>query len=97
MIFFLFFFIYASLIFHSYGTCQSKYLLPDLTLYIYNDDNEVTISQKNNGDHNATITLNGSQPTILDLLQRGNTTQNYTLSQNCITTGGCNVTVTQGN
>lgn len=69
----------------------------DLTLYIYNDDNEVTISQKNNGDHNATITLNGSQPTILDLLQRGNTTQNYTLSQNCITTGGCNVTVTQGN
>tara|TARA_B100000029_G_C17451429_1_gene915123 strand:- start:223 stop:1035 length:813 start_codon:yes stop_codon:yes gene_type:complete len=69
----------------------------ELTLYIYNDDNEVSISQKNNGEHNATITLNGSQPTILDLLQRGNTTQNYTLSQNCITTGGCNITVTQGN
>lgn len=69
----------------------------ELILYIYNDDNEVDITQKNNGAHNATITLNGSQPTILDLSQVGNTTQNYTLSQNCITTGGCNVTVTQGN
>ena len=69
----------------------------DLTLTIYNDDNEVTINQKNNGAHNATITLNGTQPTDLSLSQVGNTTQNYTLSQNCITSGGCSVTVTQGN
>jgi hypothetical protein len=69
----------------------------DLTLTIYNDDNEVTINQKNNGAHNATITLNGTQPTDLSLSQVGNTTQNYTLSQNCITAGGCSVSVTQGN
>ena len=69
----------------------------DLTLTIYNDDNEVTINQKNNGAHNATITITGSQPTDLSLSQVGNTTQNYSLSQNCITSGGCSISVSQGN
>tara|TARA_R100001198_G_C5216711_1_gene200214 strand:- start:82 stop:975 length:894 start_codon:yes stop_codon:yes gene_type:complete len=69
----------------------------DLDLRIYNDDNEVTITQKNNGAHNATITITGTYATDLSLSQVGNTTQNYTLSQNCITSGGCSVTVTQGN
>ena len=69
----------------------------DLSLIIYNDDNEVSVVQKNNGAHNATITITGSQPTDLSLSQVGNTTQSYTLSQNCITSGGCSVTVTQGN
>lgn len=69
----------------------------DLTLTIYNDDNEVTINQKNNGAHNATITLNGTYGTDLSLSQVGNTTQNYTLSQNCVTVGGCSVSVSQGN
>ena len=55
------------------------------------------VVQKNNGAHNATITITGSQPTDLSLSQVGNTTQSYTLSQNCITSGGCSVTVTQGN
>ena len=69
----------------------------DLTLTIYIDDNEVTINQKNNGAHNATITLNGTYGTDLSLSQVGNTTQNYTLSQNCVTVGGCSVSVSQGN
>ena len=69
----------------------------DFTMTIYNDDNEVSVVQKNNGAHNATVTLTGTQPTDLSLSQVGNTTQNYSLSQNCITSGGCSISVSQGN
>ncbi len=65
------------------------------TMTIHNDDNEVAVTQKNNGAHTATITLNGSQPTDLNLTQSGNSTQTYSLSQNCQTAGGCSVTVNQ--
>jgi len=70
-----------------------------LTLQINsgNDGNDVYINQRDNGAHTATITLSGTHPTDLDLLQRGNTNQSYTLTQNCLTTGGCSVSVTQGN
>ena len=68
-----------------------------LTLTIRNDSNDVYINQRDNGAHTATITLTGTHPTDLDLTQRGNTTQSYTLTQNCLTTGGCSVSVTQGN
>lgn len=69
----------------------------DLTLTINNDDNEASIVQKKAGAHNATITLSGTYGTNLNLTQTGDTTQTYTLTQNCITVGGCSVTVTQGN
>tara|TARA_R100001443_G_scaffold117431_1_gene142576 strand:- start:4589 stop:5404 length:816 start_codon:yes stop_codon:yes gene_type:complete len=69
-----------------------------LTLTIRNSDgNDVFANQRDNGAHTATISLLGTQPTNLDLLQRGNTTQSYSLTQNCITSGGCNISVTQGN
>ena len=68
-----------------------------LNLTIRNDSNDVFINQRDNGAHTATITLTGTQPTDLDLLQRGGTTQSYTLSQNCQTVGGCSISVTQGN
>lgn len=68
------------------------------TMTIRNSDgNEVNVTQKNNGAHTAVVDLLGSQPTNLALIQRGNTNQSYTLSQNCLTVGGCNITVTQGN
>ena len=57
--------------------------------------NEITAVQKNNGAHTATISLTGSQPTDLSLTQSGNQTQTYSLTQNCQTLGGCNVSVTQ--
>ena len=66
-----------------------------LTLTINNDDNDVFINQRDNGDHTATITLTGTNPTDLYLLQKGNTNQSYTLSQNCLTVGGCSISVTQ--
>ena len=64
-------------------------------LTINNDDNTVDYLQDGTGEHNATITITGSQPTTLNLSQHSNTTQNYTLSQNCVTSGGCTVNVTQ--
>ena len=66
-----------------------------LNLTIYNDWNEVDVVQKKNGAHSATITLRGLYPTDLFLTQTGNTTQTYNLSQNCVTAGGCSVSVTQ--
>lgn len=52
--------------------------------------------QKGDGAHTATINLYGSQPSDVTLLQQGGTNQSYTLTQTCVTTGGCSVSVTQG-
>ena len=68
-----------------------------LNLSIYSDWSEVDIIQKKNGAHSATILLQGTQPTDLFLTQTGDTTQTYNLTQNCVTSGGCSVSVTQGN
>ena len=66
------------------------------TMTIRNSDgNEVNVTQKNNGAHTAVVNLLGSQPTDLALIQSGDTNQSYTLSKNCVTIGGCNITVTQ--
>tara|TARA_B110000285_G_scaffold170173_1_gene190415 strand:- start:328 stop:1020 length:693 start_codon:yes stop_codon:yes gene_type:complete len=69
-----------------------------LHIHTYNDGNNITSRQIGNGaEHNASIVLNGSYPTSINLLQQGTTTQNYSISQNCQTSGGCSVGVTQGN
>ena len=68
----------------------------NLTLNIDNDSNDVTVKQLY-GTHTANVTLDGSDPTTLNLLQQGYTSQTYSLSQNCLTVGGCSVSVTQGN
>jgi len=68
-----------------------------LVLYTFNDDNNVSVTQRNTASHSATISLDGSYGTSLNLIQRGNTTQSYSLSQNCQTSGGCSVSVNQGN
>ncbi len=57
--------------------------------------NEVDVEQTGYATHNAVITLTGSQPTDLWLKQHGNTAQSYSLSQNCVTSGGCSISVTQ--
>ena len=57
----------------------------------------VSGEQRGDGAHSATINLYGSQSSAVTLLQQGGTNQSYTLSQTCVTAGGCSVTVTQGN
>ena len=66
----------------------------NLTLDINNDSNDVTVNQLY-GTHTANITLNGSDSTTLNLTQQGSGVMNYTLTQNCVTLGGCTITVTQ--
>jgi hypothetical protein len=64
-------------------------------LTIHNDDNTVDYLQDGNGAHTATIVLNGNYGTDLDLIQHTNTAQSYSLSQNCQTSGGCTISITQ--
>ena len=64
-------------------------------LTINNDDNTVDYLQDGTGEHTATITLDGAYGTDLDLTQHSNTTQTYSLTQNCQTSGGCTISVTQ--
>jgi hypothetical protein len=70
-----------------------------LTLYVYNDYNDVNINQqKSGGSQTATISLDGTYGTDLDLTMGTNNTTGagtYSLSQNCQTVGGCTVSVTQ--
>ncbi len=69
----------------------------DLDLTIYNDNNDVYVRQKGtSAQHTANITLDGLYGTDLTLLQFGtNGTQNYTISVDCMTVGGCSTSVTQ--
>ena len=70
----------------------------DLTLTLNNDDNNVDINQKKNFEHTATVTLGGNYGTDFSLQQGSNqstSAQSYSLNQNCQTSGGCSVSVTQ--
>ena len=66
-------------------------------VYFYgtSDGSISNVMQKGSGNHNAQIQLQGSYPTTLNLLQEGSTNKSYTLTQNCQTTTGCSVSVTQ--
>ena len=59
------------------------------------DNGEQSMVQKGDGVHTATIDLTGSYTTDLDLTQNSNSNQSYTLTNNCQTSSGCSVTVTQ--
>jgi hypothetical protein len=56
----------------------------------------VVLDQKDGGSHAARIevTNNGGASNI-NVLQQGNTTQNYLLQQSCATVGGCSLTIIQ--
>lgn len=68
-------------------------------VYFYgtSDGSTANVMQKGNANKNAQIVLQGSEETTLNLLQQGSINQSYTLTQNCVTVGGCSVSVTQGN
>jgi hypothetical protein len=64
-------------------------------LTINNDDNTVDYLQDGNASHTANITLNGTYGTDLDLIQHAGSAQSYSLTQTCITVGGCTIAITQ--
>ncbi len=69
-----------------------------LNLTIYNDNNDVNITQRGNHDtHTASVTLDGTYGTDFTLHQKATSGAafNYTISQNCVTIGGCTISVTQ--
>ena len=72
--------------------------IKEMNLTIYNSDNNVELRQHGSwATHNANITLDGLYGTDLLLKQLGTTTQTYNLSVDCVTVGGCAVSVQQGN
>ena len=79
-------------------TNQQNWGAKTINLTINNDYNDVDIDQRGGGstaNHTATITLDGTYGTTLDLNQSGDTQKTYTLNQYCTNSAGCNLTVTQ--
>lgn len=66
-----------------------------LHMTIRTDGGEQSVIQKDSGAHTATIDLRGSYGTDLTLRQEGSTNKTYSLTNNCQTSGGCSVSVTQ--
>ena len=66
-----------------------------LHMTIRTDGGEQSVIQKDSGAHTATVDLRGSYGTDLTLRQEGSTNQSYSLTNNCQTSGGCSVSVTQ--
>lgn len=70
----------------------------ELNLYTTSDGNAIDVTQRSHGgEHTANITLTGSYPTDITLIQQGQNDQSYSISNNCITVGGCTISVQQGN
>ena len=60
------------------------------------DNNSNTnVTQKGSGSHSAQIVLRGNKPTTLNLTQNSSINKSYSVTQNCVTNGGCNISVTQ--
>ena len=58
-------------------------------------NHDVLITQRGNGNHAARVNLAGYS-TDFDLIQQGNTSQNYTLDNTCGNALGCTISTTQG-
>ena len=79
-------------------TNQQNYGAKSINLTINNDYNDVDIDQRNGNtstSHTATVTLDGTYGTTLDLNQSGWAPNSYTLNQYCTNSAGCSLTVTQ--
>lgn len=59
------------------------------------DGSVANIQQKGGGSHNAQVILQGSRPTTLNLIQDSASNKSYSVTQTCVTVGGCSITVTQ--
>lgn len=66
-----------------------------INLDIFNDSNEVSLTQKNNGDHYMSVVLRGTDPTDINVMQNGWNSNYYSITNYCYTPGGCNISVSQ--
>jgi len=61
------------------------------------NNHSANVTQKDAGHHKATISLtNAGGASNLSLVQQGNVSQIYSISQQCANAAGCSVSVTQG-
>ena len=92
--------IFTSLIFSNNNDIWIKQLgngQKEINLLTTADGNDISLVQKGSGgEHTANINLYGTYPTTLNLTQQSSTDQSYTLTQSCVTVGGCSVSVIQG-
>ena len=64
-------------------------------MVIRTNGGEQSLIQRGDGTHTATIDLRGSYHTDMSLTQFSNNNQSYTLTNTCMTVGGCSVSATQ--
>ena len=76
---------------------QDSNVSKTMNLTVNNDGNDIDMIQTGNSAHSATATVSGSYSTNLYLKQQSGTAQSYSLTQNCQTSGGCGISLTQGN
>ncbi len=67
----------------------------DAEVWVENDNSNISVLQHNSGAHTAYIDTYGSEPSNLQLEQKGSSANSYSLTQGCYTAGGCSATVTQ--
>lgn len=67
----------------------------DAEVWVENDNSNISVLQHNNGAHTAYIDTYGTNPSYLDLEQKGTSANSYSLTQGCYTVGGCSASVTQ--
>ena len=78
------------------GTFQGHDGAKTLSVTINNDNNDVDLIQMGyDANHTASVTLGGSYGTDLYLMQNSANNKSYSLNQNCMTSGGCSVSLTQ--
>ena len=66
------------------------------TATVTSEDSILEAIQIGSGSHSASVQLSGTEPTTLNMTQQGVNSQQYSLTQTCVTVGGCSVTVIQG-
>lgn len=67
----------------------------DAEVWVENDDSNISVLQHSSGAHTAYIDTYGTQPSNIELEQKGTSANSYSITQYCTTTGGCSVSVTQ--
>jgi len=65
------------------------------SIVIGSDYTSVDLDQRGGGDHGANAYITGSDPTDLDITQNSSTSQIVDVTNHCVTSGGCTITITQ--
>jgi len=65
------------------------------SIVIGSDYTSVDLNQRGGGDHGANAYITGSNSTDLDITQNSSTSQIVDVTNHCVTSGGCTISITQ--